>query len=70
MKDLGPLHPFLGVSVERRHDIIFLQKRQYGLDILEHAGMTDCKPYTMPVDTQVKVSYDTGTPVSDPECLL
>jgi hypothetical protein len=28
--------------------------------------MTDCKPYTMLVDTYAKVSYDTGVPVNNP----
>jgi hypothetical protein len=28
--------------------------------------MSDCKPCSMPVDTQSKVSSNTGTPVSDP----
>jgi hypothetical protein len=28
--------------------------------------MSDCKPCSMPVDTQAKVSSDMGTPVSDP----
>ncbi|WVZ56685.1 hypothetical protein U9M48_007179 [Paspalum notatum var. saurae] len=50
MKDLGVLHHFLG----------------YTLDILERAGITDCNPYSTPVDTQAKLSEDAGTPVADP----
>jgi hypothetical protein len=38
MKDLGPLHHFLG----------------------------DCKPVSTPVDTQAKVSAESGPPVADP----
>jgi len=41
MKDLGVLHHFLGVTVEHRPSGMFLHQRQYTLDILERAGMTD-----------------------------
>jgi hypothetical protein len=54
MKDLGPLHHFLDVSVEQRSDGLFLHQRQYARDILERAGMSDCKPYSTPVNTQAK----------------
>jgi hypothetical protein len=35
------------------------------LDILDHAGMRDCKPCSTPVDTHAKMSAD-GVPVADP----
>jgi hypothetical protein len=66
MKDLGPLHHFLGVSIEQRFDDLFLHQRQYAWDILECTGMSDCKPGSTLVDTQAKVSSDLGAPVSDP----
>src|SRR6185312_15777403 len=66
MKDLGQLHHFLGVTVETRSSGLFLHQRQYALDILERAGMTDCKPCSTPVDTQAKLSVDLGDPVADP----
>jgi len=66
MKDLGVLHHFLGVTVERRPSSMFLHQRQYTLDILERAGMTDCNPCSTPVDTQAKLSADMGAPVADP----
>jgi hypothetical protein len=50
MKDLGPLHHFLGITVERRPAGLFLHQRTYTLDNLERAVMTDCKPCTTPVD--------------------
>ena len=61
MKDLGQLHHFhhfLGVIVEPRLSGLLLHQRQYALDILERAGMTDCKPCSTPVDTQAKLSAD------------
>src|SRR6185437_2863123 len=65
MKDLGQLH-FLGVTVEPRPSGLLLHQRQYALDILERAGMTDCKPCFTPVDTQAKLSANLGAPVADP----
>ena len=65
MKYLGQLHHFLGVTVEPRPSGL-LHQRQYALDILERAGMTDCKPCSTPVDTQAKLSADLGDPVADP----
>jgi hypothetical protein len=60
MKDLGPLHHFLDILVEQRSDDLFLHHHQYARDILERAGMSDCKPCSTLVDTQVKVSSDMG----------
>jgi hypothetical protein len=51
MKELGPLHHFLGVSVQHQADGLFLTQRQFALDILERAGMVDCKPVSTLVDT-------------------
>jgi hypothetical protein len=64
IKDMGPLH-FLEITVERRPQGLFLHQRQYALDILERAGMSDCKPYFTHVDTQAKLSEDDGPPVTD-----
>jgi hypothetical protein len=66
MKDLGPLHHFLGITVERRLDRLFLYQRTYTLDILKRAVMADCKPCSTPVDLKVKLAADSGPPVRDP----
>ena len=65
MKDLGPLHHFLGIAVHRRSDGLFLSQHQYLLDVLEHAGMPDCKPCSTPVDTHAKLSAMNGDLLSD-----
>jgi hypothetical protein len=44
---------------------MFLHQCQYTIDLLEHAGMAECKPCATPVDTQGKVSA-VGPPVADP----
>ena len=66
VKDLGVLHHFLGVTAEPRPSGLLLHQRQYTLDILERAKMIACKPCSTPVDTQAKLSEDTGDPVEDP----
>jgi hypothetical protein len=65
MKDLGPLHHFLGITVERRPDGLFLHQWTYTLDILKRAVMGDCKSCTTPVDLQAKLAGDSGPPVED-----
>jgi len=65
MKDLGELHHFLGMHVQRCGDGLLLSQRQYMLDILDRAGMAECKPCSTPVDTNSKVAAAEGGPVSD-----
>jgi hypothetical protein len=61
MKDLGELHHFLWMRVQHRDGCLFLSQHQYMLEILDRAGMADCKSCTIPIDTSLKVSADTGT---------
>ncbi|WVZ85083.1 LOW QUALITY PROTEIN: hypothetical protein U9M48_032040 [Paspalum notatum var. saurae] len=65
MKDFGVLHYFLSVTVEPRPSGLFLHQRQYALDVLERAGMTNCKPCATPVDTEGKQSEAEGPSVVD-----
>jgi hypothetical protein len=65
MKDLGRLHHFLGMHVQHSTSGIYLSQHQYLIEILERAGMSDCKPCTTPVDVNPKLPSD-GAPVSDP----
>jgi hypothetical protein len=65
IKDLGPLHHFLSITAECRPQGLFLHQRQYAIDILERADMSDCKLCSMHVDTQAKLFEDDGPPVTD-----
>jgi hypothetical protein len=65
MKDLGPLHHFLDITIEHRSAGLFLHQRTYMLDILKRAVMADCKSCTTPVDLQEKLVGDSGPPVED-----
>jgi hypothetical protein len=57
-KDLGRLHHFLGVSVTKHDNGLFLSQQQYMIDILERVGMSDCKPCSTPVDNCAKLSSE------------
>jgi hypothetical protein len=65
MKDLGELHHFLGMHVQHCGDGLLLSQEQYMLEILDRAGMAECKPCSTPVDTNPKVSATDGVPVVD-----
>jgi transposase InsO family protein len=65
MTDLGALHHFLGISVTRSSDGLFLSQRQYAMDVLQRAGMSDCHPSLTPVDSKSKLSATNGPPVDD-----
>jgi hypothetical protein len=51
LKDLGTLHYFLGVAVSRSSEGMFLSERQYIIDILDRAGMSECNPCSTAIDT-------------------
>ncbi|XP_022030943.1 uncharacterized mitochondrial protein AtMg00810-like [Helianthus annuus] len=65
MKDLGPISYFLGVSVTNYPKSLFLSQAKYAMEIIERAGLADCNLAATPVDTQQKLSRNSGTPVAD-----
>ncbi|XP_051211729.1 uncharacterized mitochondrial protein AtMg00810-like [Lolium perenne] len=65
LKDLGPLHYFLGIEVVRRADRFFLHQRKYAHELLERAGMLSCNPAPTLVDTKAKLSANDGSLASD-----
>jgi hypothetical protein len=64
MTDLGDLHHFLGISVTRSPNDLFLSQRQYTVDLLQRAGTAECHSTATPVDTQAKLSASDGAPLS------
>jgi hypothetical protein len=65
MKDLGPLHQFLGIIIKCRPDGLFLHQHTYTQDVIQRAAMADCKSCMTPVDIQVKLATDFGPLVQD-----
>jgi hypothetical protein len=65
MKDLGELHYFLDIEVIQSLKGIWLLQRQYALNKLFEYGMTGCKPISIPLEQNVKLSADEGALVED-----
>jgi len=65
MKDLGELHYFLGIEVTQSPKGIWLLQKQYALNKLSEYGMTGCKPISIPLEQNVKLSADVGDLVED-----
>ncbi|KAG7599745.1 Reverse transcriptase RNA-dependent DNA polymerase [Arabidopsis suecica] len=53
MKDMGPLHYFLGVQAYFHKDGLFLNKEKYAKDLLVNARMADCAPMPTPLPLQL-----------------
>lgn len=66
MTDLGRLRHFLGIHAHSNQSDLFLSQKQYAIDLLKRANMSECNPCTTPVDTKFKLSAFAGLPVSDP----
>lgn len=65
MKDLGPLHYFLGISVEPHAIGLFLSQKKYASEVIDRVGMSICKSSAMPVDTKPKLRDLDSPPISD-----
>jgi hypothetical protein len=51
--------------VVRRADGFFLHQRKFAHELLDRAGMLNCKPAATPVDTKAKLSATDGSPAPD-----
>lgn len=60
VKDMGPLKYFLGIEVQRTADGFVLSQSKYATDVLERAGMANCKAVDTPADAKPKLSSDEG----------
>ena len=65
MKDLGPLHYFLGVQAFRDQNGLYLTQTKYISDILHRTKMVGAKPYSAPTVSGSKMSQFDGDPLSD-----
>jgi hypothetical protein len=63
LKDLGPLHYFLGIEVKTINDSLHLSQSKYVSDILKRAGMMNCKPLTTPLSISEKLSLHDREPL-------
>ncbi|KAK1653449.1 hypothetical protein QYE76_071254 [Lolium multiflorum] len=63
IKDLGALHFFLGIEVQRTADGLLLTQAKYAHDLLAKVGMLDCKPAPTPLSPSEPLSLHEGTPL-------
>jgi hypothetical protein len=63
LKDLGDLHYFLGIEVNKATDGIVLTQKKYASDLLKKVGMSGCKPVATPLFRSEKISVHEGTPL-------
>jgi hypothetical protein len=65
MKDMGPLHFFLGLEISQDASGIKLSQAKYARDLLERFHMTDCKSAPTPFLSGVKLDDGGETPLVD-----
>uniref|UniRef100_A0A2N9HU77 Reverse transcriptase Ty1/copia-type domain-containing protein n=1 Tax=Fagus sylvatica TaxID=28930 RepID=A0A2N9HU77_FAGSY len=66
LKDLGPLHFFLGVQAYTTETGLFLSKKRYISDLLKKTNMHEAKPVSSPMSSSTVLSKFGGTALSDP----
>ncbi|KAK6117908.1 hypothetical protein DH2020_048345 [Rehmannia glutinosa] len=67
IKDLGYAKYFLGIELARGDKGLFLNQRKYVLDIVQDAGMLDCKPASTPLPPGLKLVAQQGDPLPTPD---
>jgi hypothetical protein len=65
MKDLGPMHYFLGLEVLQSPEKIFLNQGKYAVEILKRFDVLQCKGMTAPMETNLKLLVDTSSELVD-----
>jgi hypothetical protein len=66
MANLGALHHFLGISITRSSNRLFLLQCQYTIELFQCASISECHPTMMPMDSKSKLSATDGTLVTNP----
>ena len=66
LRDLGDAKYFLGFEIARNADGISINQRKYTLELLQDAGYLGCKPVSVPMEPNSKLSDSSGDLLSDP----
>jgi hypothetical protein len=66
IKDLGPIHYYLGIEVLRNSSSLTMSQRKYALDLLKYADTLDLKPVATPMDPVIKLNDTDGEVLKDP----
>lgn len=67
IKDLGEAKYFLGIEIARGEEGTVLCQRKYVLDIINNAGLTNCKAALTPLPPGVILSQTNEEILDDPE---
>lgn len=70
IKDLGPLHYFLGIEVHSSSDGLILSQKKYITELLAKTNMTQCRPDSTPMSSSEKISRNNGTKLSSDDVSL
>ncbi|GKE59439.1 uncharacterized mitochondrial protein-like protein [Tanacetum coccineum] len=66
IKDLGPLHYYLGIEILRNLTGITMSQRKYALELLQSGQVLHDKPAITPIDPQNPLNDTAGTLLPDP----
>ncbi|KAD5508938.1 hypothetical protein E3N88_16641 [Mikania micrantha] len=66
VKDLGDLHYFLGIEVIRHGSNLILSQQKYISDLIQKAGLSDCKAVPSPMSTSQILSSNDSPTLADP----
>ncbi|XP_028753328.1 uncharacterized protein LOC114712935 [Neltuma alba] len=55
IKDLGEIKYFLGIEIARSQKGIILSQRKYVLDLISDAGLSGCRPLSVPMGQNLKL---------------
>jgi hypothetical protein len=65
MKYLSLMHYFLGLEVWQSPERIFLNQGKYAVEILKRFDMLECKSMNTPMETKMKLLFDTSSELID-----
>lgn len=68
LKDLGPLHYFLGIQTIRDQHGLHLSQSTYVHDLFMGLNMTHLKPTSTPMTVGHQLSLHDGSSMADPAC--
>nr|GEU94285.1 zinc finger, CCHC-type [Tanacetum cinerariifolium] len=66
IKDLGPLHYYLGIEFMRNSSGLAMSQMKYALELLECAEVLENKPIATPMDLIIKLNSTYGNLLPDP----
>ena len=66
IKDLGPLHYYLGIEFLRNPTGMAISQRKYALELLQAGNVLNDKPAVTPLDPQITLNNTDGDLLQDP----